>query len=610
MSRTSERHLLHFDLKGRDAAYTFHVAQREYPIFRHTSDTLRDARAGNGFLHHLRDADLSHYAEVPLPADAVALMWVTEPVQTDDAQAERIVSMGIHVPREARLRDVRRNLHLLHAEEPHPKLAYRKAGQHLLQDQRVALEAMPDQIAAVQDPYEIAVALLFKHPELINLNKDAATGGPVTVIEACIRRALSKSTILIDQIEAHPDDWSHLVRAMDGDQPAVDDEGQPVFVAELHPAVAAALPAAVSRALVLAKQSEELRNQSWSVEYGSTVADYAGSVRPKPHVAAEPDTLRAPSDVNWRLKNLTPSDGLQYEPNVRFVPAAPGNNWSADGVWSSEDDRAVGPFDDAAQKALAAQQLHLVFDSLSGALLPIADRPGVFSVALRAQGSSRSARGECRLNAQGTALQYLASTTDGPVGNAYFAIGTPGALKKVHAVLVRDGGSNGHLTVVVKNHWLRHLSAYVEFLDASGRPKAPPNWSSRFPVPGTSFDEHPTLRYVDIVGPVETMMGIPLPADSSHLNVPVPSDAAVVRFVWGGLGQGRNDPVACPAGAVLTVVVEMALPEEMLVAGAALTASGGLLKILREKPILGALIAAFTGYYIYDNPAKAVATIG
>ena len=610
MSATSERHLLHFDLKGRDAAYTFHVAQREYPIARHTPNTLSDARASNGFLHHLPDADLSHYADVALPADAVALMWVTEPVMIDGVQAERIVSMGIHVPREARLRDVRRNLHLLHAEEPHPKLAYRKAGQKLLHDQRLSLEAAPDQIAAVQDPYEIAVALLFQHPELINLNKDAATGGPVTVIEACIRRALSKSMILIDQIEAHLDDWSHPVRAMDGDLPAVDDKGDPVFVLELHPDVAAALPAVVQRALVLVKQSEELRNQSWSVEYGSTVADYAGSVRPKPHVMAEADTLRASGDVNWRLKNLTPSDGLQFEPDVRFVPAAPGKNWRADGVWSSEDDLAVGAFDDAAQKALAAQRLHLVFGPISGPLLPVAGKAGVYSVSLSAAGSSQRAHGECRLNAEGSALQFLVSTTDGPFDQTYFAIGTPGALKKVHAVLVRDGGSNGNLTVVVKNHWLRHLSAYVEFLDSAGRPKAPPNWTSRFPIPGTSFDDHPTLRYVDVVGPVETMMGIPLSADSSHLNVPVPVDAAVVRFVWGGLGQGRNDPVACPAGAVMTVVVEMALPIVMLVAGAGLTASGGLLKILREKPILGALLAAFTGFYIANDPAKAVTTIG
>lgn len=610
MSATSERHLLHFDLRGREAAYTFHVAQREYPIARHTPETLLKARGSNSFLHHLPDADLSHYADVPLPADAVALMWVTEPVVIDGVKAERIVSMGIHVPREARLRDVRRNLHLLQAEEPHPKLAYRQAGQKLLRDQRVSLEAAPDQIAAVQDPYEIAVALLFKHPELINLNKDAATGGPVTVIEACIRRALSKSTILIDQIAAHLNDWSYPVRAMDGDQPAVDDEGEPVFVTELHPAVAAALPAALSRALVLAKQAEELRNQAWSVEYGSTVADYSGSVKPKPQVAAEPELLRAAGDVNWRLKNLTPSDGLQFEPDVRFTPAAPGNNWRADGVWSSEDNLAVGPFDDAAQKALAAQRLHLVFGTISGPLVPVAGKAGLYSVSLAAQGSSRRAQGECRLNAEGSALQYLVSTTDGPVDGAYFAIGTPGALKKVHAVLVRDGGSNGNLMVVVKNHWLRHLSAYVEFLDATGRPKAPPNWTSRFPIPGTSFDDHATLRYVDMVGPVETMMGIPLPADSSHLIVPVPMDAAMVRFVWGGLGQGRNHPVACPPGAIMTVVVEMAMPVVMLVAGAGLTASGGLLKLLREKPILGALLAAFTSFYIADNPAKAVATIG
>jgi hypothetical protein len=94
-----------------------------------------------------------------------------------------------------------------------------------------------------------------------------------------------------------------------------------------------------------------------------------------------------------------------------------------------------------------------------------------------------------------------------------------------------------------------------------------------------------------MVDPCETVMGIPLPADSTHLTVPVPQNAFKIRVSWGGLGSGADDSVACPAGAAMTVVVEMAFPVMMLAIGAALTASGGLLKIVKEKPVYGALLA-------------------
>lgn len=606
----SEQHLLHFDLPADDSEFTFHVAGREYRPARHTRPTREDARADNAFLRLLPDHAVSHYAEVPLPADAVALMWVTAADEVDGAPVERLVSMGIHVPREARLRDVRGNLHLLQAEELHPKLAYRQAGLQLLQNQRVSLEAIPDKLADIQDAYETGIALLFQHPELINLNKDAASGGPVTVIEECIRQALKSSNLLME-LASHAKDWSSLVQALDDSgAPILDDVGKPVFLTKLHPAIAATLPAVAQKALVLSKQNAKLRGQAWSVEYGTTNADYGGDVRPKPKVAAAPEALRGASDVNWRLKNLTPSNGLEFEPAVRYTPGEGSTTWSADGVWSASDDRAVGPFDEIAQKALADGRLHLAFGRISGPVLPVSGTERSYTVRLSQTGLPPFiAQGELRLNAEGTALQYRVTTTQGAVDDAYFGIGITGSLQRVHSVAVRNIGNSGNLVVVAKNHWLRHLSAYVEFLDAAGRPQPPPNWSSRFPVSGTSFDSHATKRFVDLIGPVETMMGIPLPADSSHLSFPVPANAATVRITWGGLGQGRNDEVACPVGAIATVVIEQALPVVMLAAGAALTASGGLLKLVREKPIWGVVIAAFTGAYIANDPAKAIPTI-
>lgn len=605
----TEPHLLHFDLAGSDAGhgYTLHVAQQRFALSPHSRATRSDARAENPFLRLLPDEAVSHYAEAALPSDAVALMWVTRPEEVDGLVTDSLVSLGIHVPREARLRDVRHKLGAPPEEEIHPKLAFRGLQKSLLRSDLQALHAMPDLIAAVQDPYETAVSLLFQHPELINFNAKAATGGPVTVIERCIRRALSQYGLLVESIRNHPADWSRMVRAQDVDgSPLLDDEGQPAFVSELHGDVRAALPNVLSRALVLVNQEEDLRGQSWSLQYGNTVGDYAGRVAPK--AQALKTALRGAGDVRWRLKNLTPTSGLEFEPDVRFTPAAPGINWRAEGTWSSNDERAVGPFDEIAQKALAEGRLHAVFNAISGVLQPAPGRARTYIVALSGAEAGRTAQGECRLNGDGTALEYLITTNSGPYNDAYFAVKEGDRLRKLHSIAVRNAGNSGNLMVVLKNHWLRHLSAYVEFVDAAGRAKAAPGWNSRFPLPGTRYDDHPTKRYVGMVGPVETMMGIPLPTESSHFSVPVPDDAATVRFVWGGLGQGRNDDVACPAGAIMTVIVEMALPVVMLAAGAGLTASGGLLKLVRKQPVIGAVLAHFTSLFIAlnDDPAKAV----
>ncbi|MFZ6677266.1 hypothetical protein [Undibacterium sp. Tian12W] len=640
LERATERHLLHFDLArhlpartsdpsdssdsavtdsnsktlhaaaGPAPSFKLHVAMNEYDITPHTEQSLVEGRQKNGFLKMVPDEVVSHYAEVPLPSDAVALMWVTTPVIVDGYETERTISMGIHVPRDARLRDVRRKLLRANPDEAlHPKLAYRQFGQNFLSAQLQALETTPDHIANYQDAYETAVALLFKHPELINLNQAATEGGPVTVIEACIRRALNEFNLLVLRILEHPDDWSTVERVYDGDQPAVDDEGKPVFAMGLHQDVLDAVSKALSRALVYASQAEELRGQTWSTQYGTTDAAYDGKVQPKHKLRAE--KLRGANDVRWKLKNLTPTDGLVFEPDVRYQAAPAGSNWRAEGTWSSREDKPAYAFDEEAQKALADQNLFVVLDDMTGPLRALPNTPGHYA-ALVVSPSGRYAQVECMLMGGGTILQYLITSNGVGFGKSYFAVGKVDEAKKVFHFPVLSSGANGNLTIVVKNHWLRHLSCYVEFLDASGKAKAPENWSSRFPLLDSVFDGDTYKRYVGMVDPVETIMGIPLSADSSHFNVPVPHDAGTLRFTWGGLGCGANDPVACPPGVIMTVVIEMALPTMLLVAGAALTASGGMMKLLKQKPVYGALLAAFVGMYIgfADNPAKAAWTVG
>lgn len=55
--RPTERHLLHFDAHHfGDEPLTVHVAQRDFPIARHTPDTLLQARGTNPILRFFPDS--------------------------------------------------------------------------------------------------------------------------------------------------------------------------------------------------------------------------------------------------------------------------------------------------------------------------------------------------------------------------------------------------------------------------------------------------------------------------------------------------------------------------------------------------------------------------
>lgn len=594
-SSTQQR--LHFDLSGHapDTEFQFHIGLHDYPIRAHTAETLVESRTTNGFLRHLPDHAITHFIDINAP-DNVAMASTSKEVIVDGIRTRQMTTLSIYLPKKARMRDIDRGLRIGDTGV-RSKLELHSPAENLSETRIAELENSPDDSSVYHDAYETAVALLFQHPELINLNKDAAKGGPLTV-DQCIRRALDTKRYLWQQVlfADHPNDWATVERVVDENgQPVTDDEGKPIFTTGLHPDVREAMKAPMQLALQLAHQNEDLRGQTWTVQYGTTTAGYNGDVRPKKMLDQLP--LRGPADVRWRMKNLTPSSGLTFEPEIRFSPAPAGNVWRADGEWSGNPNPLIEPFNDDARKALADGTLHVVIDQISGPLKADPKVTGRYTVDLASASSTKKASGECFLRAEGGALQYSVSSSSGPFQSAYFAINTGGTMRKVYSFSLADVGNCGEMTIVAKNHWLRHLSAYVEFLDASDKVQPPPNWVSRFPVPHTIFDASDNKRFVAMIDPCETVMGIPLPADSTHLTVPVPQSAAKIRVTWGGLGSGTDDPVACPAGTAMTIIVEMAFPVMMLAVGAALTASGGLLTIVREKPVYGALLlGAGVGY--------------
>lgn len=173
----------------------------------------------------------------------------------------------------------------------------------------------------------------------------------------------------------------------------------------------------------------------------------------------------------------------------------------------------------------------------------------------------------------------------------------------------------GQLTLDSTNHWLRHLSAYVQFLKYQGEgdtqtlvpidlgasdtevtkpdPTEPGHtihyyvntkWPGDFcnikdPLwSGMGFIEPShDKKFLTWVSPTGTICGIPVPAAPTTLTVDyIPKDANVIRIMWGGLGRGPYDQDVCALGISFTAVFELALPMILLMYDAATVDSAAL----------------------------------
>ncbi len=171
---------------------------------------------------------------------------------------------------------------------------------------------------------------------------------------------------------------------------------------------------------------------------------------------------------------------------------------------------------------------------------------------------------------------------------------TPGLGVVVDPSVTYDGGS---MSVNVENQWLRHLGAYIEFLDAGGAPIAPPNpWPATW-IPDM-FSGTATTKYLDRVGPIDEVCGIPIDVTDMTLTFPVPDGASAVNVHLAGLGvfgPGHTDKHICLLGIIMTAIFEHAIPVIVLVAGAAVMKSDFVTNLLKnDKVFVGILTVVAT----------------
>ncbi len=123
------------------------------------------------------------------------------------------------------------------------------------------------------------------------------------------------------------------------------------------------------------------------------------------------------------------------------------------------------------------------------------------------------------------------------------------------------GGDARSVSFTVENWYLRYLGLYIRFLDGSGNPlelsSLPATTQQQFitAVSGT-YD-----GFLSLVNQELVVLGIPVRQDKQNFTVTVPSNAASIQILAGGLGSGSNSyPHTVTAGAVMTVVLDMAIP--------------------------------------------------
>ncbi len=616
--RPTEQQSLHFDLGHLpDIPYTFRCAGRSAPLQRHTPETLQAAREAQPILRAYTDASLSHYVDATLPSDAIAMMTVTTPKTIGATTFDGPVHLGIHLP--AANRAVAQAQVVAAPGAIHPKLAFSGMTAEGLSAAvgSASLPQIPATIGTVQDAFEAATALLFCHHDLVNLN---VTIGSAIVTNAIASALQITSNDLPTQLYSDARRgiaWMVTTTAADGSvyhQPSDD--------------VLAHMTGAVQHAVQQVKNDPTLQGQQWNVTPGSTSSSYGASSSVAPPstnvaVATMVDGDGGGSGNVWTTRNMTPEGGVSVSFG-RYTPPTGTDAWLASGIWSMNDTPALTT---EIAAALLAGTVSITISTPSGiatsaTLVPgpqTAGQPTAFTATFNGNGTVSAT---FSLNTGQSGLSYTLNASG--VGNSAGAQLMSGGTS-IYEIPISDTSGMGTITASCTNYWLRHLSLYVQFLDAGGNAITPPaDYPDPMPLflrtPGEAlnFEPDPTKKFLAVISPVGTIYGIPVPANATALSISVPAGTSTVRLLFGGLGRGTYDSAVCPVGLVITAFVELALPMLMLLSGAAETSNSAVDSIFADPEVMfavcvagGFLVAGGAAAYVAlsDDPGQAVESL-
>ena len=615
--RPTERRTLHFDLSSSataDREYVFHHVGTSLPLLPHTARSCAEARAEVPVLRLIPDDHLTHFVVADLVTDAIAMYWVTISPAAGGPDADRLVHMAVNIPSRGRAIAQEKIVRRRRARNPEPKI-HPKLAQYgvtvadlnaVLGDNADNIPEFPKNINDINDAIDAAIALLYHHTSLINLNVGDGGSVPGIIVDDCISPAVTDTMDLPYQIKSEGAAWT-TTTMIDSGNPDID----PIPNTVPSDTVQAVMTGPLQDAIAYACTDPELENQQWRYEYGRTFAPYNGSSKTKGPGGVVTEAVRATAEgaaANWAARNLTPSNGLTINADsVTYTSPSTTTNWSGRGIWSVND---PVPVPDNIGDLLTQSQVSVVVSTAaqpSGLISGVLTAAGVdpdtdmeqYTATLASPGTTATGKLFCSLNTGKSGLSYTITvdmgqdTTPIAAGFSYPDPDAPAGVREVPAQLTNATGY-GKLSIECTNNWLRHLSACVQYLDSGGTVlDRPANWDNQ--VPGflrRDFEPDPNTLFVELVQPVTTVFGITIPNKPVQISVPVWDEVATVRFLWGGLGTGRYDKAVCPIGLTVTCLAELALPVFLMWAGAAVMNSNTVKAIMADKEVLLAVCAA------------------
>ena len=158
---------------------------------------------------------------------------------------------------------------------------------------------------------------------------------------------------------------------------------------------------------------------------------------------------------------------------------------------------------------------------------------------------------------------------------------------------------NGKLSLAVKNHFMRTLGAYAQFFNDAGKGIAnPKGWEEKLSGEDIKKYETDEKKYMGLVTPVNSIMGIPFPAQETAFTFCFPDDATKVRLLFGTLGlYGYDEDFEInKQGAMLTGVFQLAIPALLLTAATLVPDGQTLIELAVElSTVIINIVIAVTG---------------
>ncbi len=315
-NRSHENHRIHFNLPDVDAEYTFNACLQQYPLQKHNKDSLAESIKKLPYLNLINDKYLTHYIDVDLPSDAIALTYVTVSKEIDGKRADVPVSMSIHVPKEG-CKAVREESIKLRSHNDHigihPKLGMLGIDARTFNENIPGYDPeYPEGINDIINSHDTAVSLLFHHPNLMTLRTEDGGKIPEIVKQKIINKAIEdKGSYLIRILNKMGNEWCNVEPILDEDgDPMYDESGNLLTKIKIHNDVIDAIKEPLNEALKLSQNDEDLKEHIWNVSYGLTSSSYNAEFSQKDVLL---ENAKDVSSSKWTLTDLTPSRGFEIK---------------------------------------------------------------------------------------------------------------------------------------------------------------------------------------------------------------------------------------------------------------------------------------------------------